>query len=209
MCKISETRVKHERHECDTSVTRTTQVQHKWGKSKTIAIRVRHKWKILNLRMARVKTCFHTSILTICQMKNCRERSNFILRMPFVNDSFSCQNALEKSTTKAELCNGKSFVKKLYTRWKIDCPISWKLQTSRSWPRPCLTCYNLMKDTQKTCLFSRAVTFWPTFDIQISLTFAIVWEKLQNYTFGKVYRNFSKHVTTHINRASHYKIISL
>ena len=29
----------------------------------------------------------------------------------------------------------------------------------------------------------RAAEFWPTFDIQVSLTLAIFWEKLQNYTF--------------------------
>ena len=31
--------------------------------------------------------------------------------------------------------------------------------------------------------FLRAAEFWPTFYIQISITLAIFWEKLQNYTF--------------------------
>ena len=31
--------------------------------------------------------------------------------------------------------------------------------------------------------FLRAVELWPTFDIQINITLAIFWEKLQNYTF--------------------------
>ena len=29
---------------------------------------------------------------------------------------FPCQNAFEKCTTKTELCNGKSYINKLYTR---------------------------------------------------------------------------------------------
>ena len=37
-----------------------------------------------------------------------------------------------------------------------------------------------MENTKKTYLFLKAVEFWPTFDIQISLTLAIFWEKLQN-----------------------------
>ena len=28
--------------------------------------------------------------------------------------------------------------------------------------------------------FLRAVEFWPTFDVQIDITLAIIWEKLQN-----------------------------
>ena len=28
----------------------------------------------------------------------------------------------------------------------------------------------------------RAIEFWPTFDIQISITLAVFWENLQNYT---------------------------
>ena len=40
--------------------------------------------------------------------------------------------------------------------------------------------------------FLRTVGFWPTFDIQISITFAIFWEKLQKYTFQKAHRSFSK-----------------
>ena len=34
----------------------------------------------------------------------------------FGNASFSCQNAFEKCTAKTELCNGKNYIKKLYTR---------------------------------------------------------------------------------------------
>ena len=40
-----------------------------------------------------------------------------------------------------------------------------------------------MENIQATCLFLRAVDFWPTFDIEISITLAILLEKLQNFTF--------------------------
>ena len=49
-------------------------------------------------------------------MKDYKERNNFILRLPFGNTSFPCQHGFEKCTTKSELCNGKSYIKKLYTR---------------------------------------------------------------------------------------------
>ena len=40
-------------------------------------------------------------------------KANFILRTTFENDSFPCQNAFEKCTTETELCNSKSYIKKL------------------------------------------------------------------------------------------------
>ena len=39
------------------------------------------------------------------------------------------------------------------------------------------------KTLKQPVYFLRAVEFWPTFDIQIDITLAIFWEKLQNYTF--------------------------
>ena len=36
--------------------------------------------------------------------------------LPLENALFLCQNAFEKCTTKTEVCNGKSYMKKLYTR---------------------------------------------------------------------------------------------
>ena len=39
------------------------------------------------------------------------------------------------------------------------------------------------KTLKQPVYFLRAAEFWPTFDIQVSLTLAIFWEKLQNYTF--------------------------
>ena len=55
-------------------------------------------------------------------------------------------------------------------------------------------------------LFLRAVEFWPTFDIQIDMTFTIFWDKLQNHTFWKAHNSVSKHVKIHISRATHCEI---
>ena len=90
---------RHERHECDTSATQTT--------------RVLHEWKVLILITTRVKTYFHTLKFTIWQVKDYKESNNFI---PFGNVSFPCQNASKKCTTETKLFNGKSYIKKLYTR---------------------------------------------------------------------------------------------
>ena len=38
-------------------------------------------------------------------------------------------------------------------------------------------------------IFLKAVEFWSTFNIQISITLVIFWEKLQNYIFFIVTRN--------------------
>ena len=43
------------------------------------------------------------------------EKVSFV-ELPFGNAPFPCQNAFEKCTTKTELCNGKSYIKKLHTR---------------------------------------------------------------------------------------------
>ena len=45
--------------------------------------RVRHEWKKLILIPTRVKTYFHNPIFTIWQLKDYKERNNFILRTTF------------------------------------------------------------------------------------------------------------------------------
>ena len=45
-------------------------------------------------------------------MKDSTESNNFT----FGNALFTFQNTFEKCTTKTELCNGKTYIKKLYTR---------------------------------------------------------------------------------------------
>ena len=77
--------------------------------------------------------------------------------------------------------------------------------------------YRVLKVTskQKTLkqpvYFLKTVEFFSTFNIQIAITLAIFWEKLQNYTFQKTHRSLSKHANIHIliNRASHYEITAL
>ena len=103
------------------------QEQDKCDKSDTSATRVRHERheydtseKILILKITWVKTYFHIPIFTIWQVKDYKERNNFILSTAFWNASFPSQNASEKCTTKTGLCNGKSYIKKLYTRLKLQ-----------------------------------------------------------------------------------------
>ena len=88
---IDNTSDRRERHEWETSDMGATWVrheQHESNTSETRAIGVQHK----------------------C------DTSIFILSTTFLNASFPCQNAFENCTTKTELCNGKSYIKKLYTR---------------------------------------------------------------------------------------------
>ena len=51
--------------------------------NETSAIRVRYELKTLIFMTARVKTYFHTPILAIWQIKDYKERNNFILRTTF------------------------------------------------------------------------------------------------------------------------------
>ena len=63
----------------------------------------------------RVETFFHNPTFTIWEVKDYKERNNFILNTTFGNTLSPCQNAFEKTTTKTELCNGKRYIKKSYT----------------------------------------------------------------------------------------------
>ena len=86
----------------------------------TCGIQVPHEChtseKIIILINTQVKTYFHIPIFTIWQVKDYKERNNFILSATFGNPSSPYQNAFENCTTKTEICNGKSYIKKLYTR---------------------------------------------------------------------------------------------
>ena len=63
----------------DTSVIRTTRVRHECYTNDTSATRVEN----LILITTRVKTYFHTPILAMHQMKDYKERNDFILRTTF------------------------------------------------------------------------------------------------------------------------------
>ena len=70
-----------------------------------------------------VKTYFHIPKFTIWQVKDFKERNNFILSTTFRSASFPFQNEFEKCTTKTRICNGKSYIKKLYTRLLLHIPL--------------------------------------------------------------------------------------
>ena len=59
----------------DTSDTNATRVRHERHE--------RHEWKTLVLITTQMKTYFHTPIFTIWQVKDYKERNNFILRTTF------------------------------------------------------------------------------------------------------------------------------
>ena len=88
-CKISgsslfyKTSARHEQHECDTNDTSATRVRRERHECDTSATRVLHEWEILILITTIVKTYFHTTILAIWQMKDYKERKNFIIRITF------------------------------------------------------------------------------------------------------------------------------
>ena len=89
----------HEWHECDTTATRATLVQREWDMSDTCATWttwVRYRWKTLILITRLVKKHFHTPILATHQVKNYKERNNFILR----NNIWKCLFPMPKCAWK-------------------------------------------------------------------------------------------------------------
>ena len=117
---IYNTSARHERHECDTSATRVRHEQRKCDTIATRALHERHECdtseKKLILITARVKAYYHIPIFTMWQMKDYKVWNNFVLGTTSGNASFPSQNAFEKCTIKTGLFNGKSYIKKLYTR---------------------------------------------------------------------------------------------
>ena len=67
----------------DRSATRETRVGHESDTIATQTTRVWHEFKILILITTSVKIYFHTPILAIWQIKDYKERSNFIQRTSF------------------------------------------------------------------------------------------------------------------------------
>ena len=83
---VYNTSARHERHECDTWNTSAIQVRRECNANDTSATRmtrVPHEWKILILLTTRVKTYFHTPVFTIWQVKDYKERNNFIRKTTF------------------------------------------------------------------------------------------------------------------------------
>ena len=95
------------------SLIYNTIARHEWHLCDTSATRVKKRLILITIR---IKTCSHVPIFTILQVKDYKERNNFILSTTFRNASFPCQNEFGEGTTKTGICNGKSYIKKLYTR---------------------------------------------------------------------------------------------
>ena len=75
----SVTRVRHERHECNTSATWTTRARHQCFTNDTSATQMKNFDFDNNMS----ENLFSHPILAIWQMKDCKERNNFILRAAF------------------------------------------------------------------------------------------------------------------------------
>ena len=133
-----------------------------------------HEWKILIFITTRVKTYFHTPILAIWQMKDYKERNNFILRTTCWTCLFPIpiSNAFEKCTTKTELCNGKGSIKS----YKLDCSCKRPCTFPHSYARnkASFLIKTTLYETNNT-LFSKNywklgkmnAKFWKTFKIKV------------------------------------------
>ena len=103
------TRKRQEPHECNTSATRTTQVQ--------------NEWKNFDFGNDTSENIFSQLYIRYMANERLKGEKQFHSKNYFLqNPLFPCQNAFEKCITKTELCNGKSYIKTLYTRLY---PISW------------------------------------------------------------------------------------
>ena len=88
-----QTRVQHERHRCDTSATQVRHKQYECNKSETSTTRVRHVYDTNDTSVTLVinfnfdkdasENIFLHPILIIWQVKDYKERNNFIFRNTF------------------------------------------------------------------------------------------------------------------------------
>ena len=100
------TQVRHERYTKDTSATRVKNFDFDNDTSENIFSYPKISY-IANVRLSLIA----------------RRRTISFSELLFRNASFSCQNAFEKCTSKSELCNGKAYFKKLYSRLKLQMPL--------------------------------------------------------------------------------------
>ena len=106
------TRVRQKRHKCDTSDTRTTQVRHECLTNDKSATLVRN----FDFDNDTNENTFSHPYITYMANERLQEEEQFHSKNYLLVASFPCQNAFKKCTTKTELCNGKSYIKKLHTR---------------------------------------------------------------------------------------------
>ena len=82
----------------------------------------------------------------------------------------------------------------------LDSERTFKVKARSAW-----TVFKILLTSAVICIKG----CWPTFDIQISITLAMFWGKLQTCTIQKAYRSLSKHANIRINRGSHYEKTAL
>ena len=106
---MSATRVRYEWHKSDTSATRTTRVlheQHEYGTSEKI-----------NFDNETSKNLFSHPYIYYMASKRLQEEEQFRFKNYLLEMSrFLSKNTFKKWTTKLNFFNGKSYIKKLYTR---------------------------------------------------------------------------------------------
>ena len=104
------------------SNTSATQVRHERGTGGKSATRVLHertsgkRVKIFDFDDDTGENIFSHPCIYYMASEDYKERGNFIARTTSWKCRVPCQNAFEKCTTKNELCNGKSYIRKLNTR---------------------------------------------------------------------------------------------
>ena len=86
-----------------------------WRSSLIYKISGRHEWHKCDTSTTQIKTYFHSPAFTIWQVKDYKERNNFILKTTF----WKCLMSMPKDTTKTELFNGKRYIRKLFTRFQL------------------------------------------------------------------------------------------
>ena len=124
---------RHKRHECDTSDTNATLVWHEWDKNDTSATQVQHECCTNNTSATRVLHERHKCdmseqilILITTQVKNnpiLQETSERLQGEEQFHSKYylwKCLIPMPKCVWKVHhknwLCNGKSYIKKLYTK---------------------------------------------------------------------------------------------
>ena len=117
------TRARHEQYECDMSAKRVLHKQHQCNRSAARTSWEWHEKKNLILIVTRAKTYFHLPKFTIWQIKDYKKRNNFIVKtvfwkclVPITKFVWKVHQTLHPLVYSTELCNGKSYIKKLYAR---------------------------------------------------------------------------------------------
>ena len=111
-----ETRMQHECNTSDTSVTSATRVQYECYTNDTSATRTT-RVKNFDFENDTGKNMFSHPYIYYMASERLKGEEQFHTKNYLLEIiSFPCQNAFKKCKTKTKLFNGKSHIKKLYTR---------------------------------------------------------------------------------------------